>query len=247
MKFLPLLPLILVTFFLEWASRSGWIPTYLFPAPSQVFNALNEGSAEFLAAFLETLLASVVGLFLSFLCGLGIAIALSLSITARKIFYPYAVFFQTVPIIAIAPLLVIWFGYGQSTVIASAFIVSIFPIIANTVNGFLSTDPTLLQLFQVVRATRLQSLLRLRVPFALPQILAGIKISSGLAVIGAIVGEFISGSGLGGLVDAARNQQRIDRVFAAVLCAAALGVLFFASISVLNHLLLGRWHASERK
>lgn len=141
--------------------------------------------------------------------------------------------FQTVPIIAIAPLLVIWLGYGMPTVIAAAFIVSVFPIIANTVSGLLSTDRSLVQLFQMFGASRIQTLVQLRIPSAFPQILTGIKISSGLAVIGAIVGEFISGNGLGGVVDAAKNQQRIDRVFAAVLLASLLGILFFRVLYLL--------------
>ena len=108
--------------------------------------------------------------------------------------------------------------------VASAFIVSVFPIIANSVLGLTHTDPNLLNLFQMMGASPSKTLFQLRFPYALPQILGGIKISAGLAVIGAIVGEFISGSGLGGLVDAARNQQRVDRVFAAVVFAAILGI-----------------------
>ncbi|NDG83786.1 MAG: ABC transporter permease subunit, partial [Proteobacteria bacterium] len=160
--------------------------------------------------------------------------------TVKAMFYPYAIFFQTVPIIAIAPVLVIWLGYGMPTVVASAFIVSVFPVIANSVTGLLSTEPALLDFFRLIGASPSQTLLRLRFPAALPQIFAGFEIASGLAVIGSIVGEFISGSGLGGLVDVARNQQRVDRVFAAVLLASVLGVLFYAVIALLNRLAIRR-------
>ncbi len=241
MKFLyPLIPLLLITSFTEYASRKGMIPTFLLPAPSQVFLVLKEDFGSFRDAFLQTLFASSLGLGLSMVVGLGFALLLSFSNLVRKMFYPYAIFFQTVPIIAIAPLLVIWLGYGLPTVVASAFIVSVFPVIANSVLGLLGTDPLLLNLFKMLDASPLQTLFRLRVPAALPQILGGFKIAAGLAVIGAIVGEFISGSGLGGLVDTARNQQRVDRVFAAVLLAAFLGILFFSFISFLNSLVLGQ-------
>ena len=111
----------------------------------------------------------------------------------QRAFYPYAVFFQTVPIIAIAPLLVIWFGYGMQTVIASAFVVSIFPVIANTLTGILSTDPALARSVPALRGLTRVTLFKLRFPAALPQILTGLRVAAGLAVIGAIVGEFIGG------------------------------------------------------
>jgi NitT/TauT family transport system permease protein len=235
---LPLLPFLLVIALGEYLARAGFFPAFLFPAPSQVWRVLIEERATFLSAFGETAFCAGVGLLLSMVIGLGCALFLSASAFVRKMFYPYAIFFQTVPIIAIAPLLVIWLGYGLPTVVASAFIVSVFPVIANSVMGLLSTDVLLVNLFRSLDASPAQILLKLRFPAAVPQILGGFKIAAGLAVIGAIVGEFISGSGLGGLVDTARNQQRIDRVFAAVFLAAVLGILFFALISVLNQLLL---------
>jgi NitT/TauT family transport system permease protein len=243
--FYPLLPLVVVAGALEWVTRAGLIPQYLFPAPSKVLEAVLEDHATFTEAFFETLKNAGLGLLLAATIGVGIAVLLSWSRLVRQMFYPYAIFFQTVPIIAIAPLLVIWFGYGNATVIASAFIVSIFPTIANSVLGLTETDPLLLDLFQVMGASNRETFFKLRFPNALPQILGGFKISAGLAVIGAIVGEFISGSGLGGLVDAARNQQRIDRVFAAVLLASLLGIFFFAFISFFNHQLLKKWARPE--
>ncbi len=243
---LPLIPLVTLTVAMEWASRKGWIPGYILPAPSAVFQTLAESSDLFIKAFGETFLASSAGLLLSLVVGFCLAILLSVSTVARSLFYPYAVFFQTVPIIAIAPLLVIWFGYGMPTVVASSFVVSLFPIIANSVSGLLSTDRILMQLFTMLGANSTQTLFKLRIPFALPQILSGVKVSAGLAVIGTIVGEFISGSGLGGVVDAARNQQRLDRVFAAVLLASLLGILFFMMISIVSVFLLKHWHPSEK-
>jgi NitT/TauT family transport system permease protein len=131
-------------------------------------------------------------------------------------------------------------------VVASAFIVSIFPVIANTLNGLLSTDPALRDLFRLCGASPSATLWKLRFPAALPQILTGLRIAGGLAVIGAIVGEFIGGQGLGSVVDVARTQQRTDKVFAAVLLASLLGLALFGFINLLSYVALRRWHASEQ-
>jgi NitT/TauT family transport system permease protein len=236
--FFPLIPLVLITGLSEVLVGAGIIPKYLLPAPSQVLAVLIEDPGTFGGAILETAKASGLGLLISVVLGLLIALLLSFSSLIRKMFYPYAIFFQTVPIIAIAPLLVIWLGYGLPTVVASSFIVSVFPVIANSVTGLLSTEPIWLDLFQLMDASRFQTLFKLRFPAALPQIFSGFRIAAGLAVIGAIVGEFIAGTGLGGLVDTARNQQRVDRVFAAVLLAAVLGILYFGALAAVSRFFL---------
>jgi NitT/TauT family transport system permease protein len=243
----PLLPLLLSVGVAESAVRMGWIPAYLLPAPSEVIDSLIDDRAELALAAWATLSSALTGLLLSFVAGTFFAIALSSSDLARRAFYPYAVFFQTVPIISIAPLLVIWFGFGQPTVIASAAIVSVFPIIASTLLGLKSTEPALLDLFKLYAASNRQTLWMLKIPFALPQIFSGLRIASGLAVVGAIVGEFIGGGGLGSVVDAARTQQRVDRVFAAVLISALLGVVLVGAVNFISAVALGSWHSSERK
>lgn len=242
-----LLPLILSMGFAETAVRLGWAPSYLIPAPSEVIRSLIDDRAELTVAAWTTLSSALAGVLLSFTTGTVFAIALSSSDLARRAFYPYAVFFQTVPIISIAPLLVIWFGFGQPTVIASAAIVSVFPIIASTLLGLKSTEPALVDLFTLYSASARQMLYMLKIPFALPQIFSGLRIASGLAVVGAIVGEFIGGGGLGSVVDSARTQQRIDRVFAAVLISALLGAVLVGAVNFISALTLGPWHASERK
>jgi NitT/TauT family transport system permease protein len=243
----PLLPLLLSVGVAESAVRLGWVPGYLLPAPSEVIASLIDDRGELALAAWATLSSALTGLLASFVAGNGFAIALSSSDLARRAFYPYAVFFQTVPIISIAPLLVIWFGFGQPTVIASAAIVSIFPIIASTLLGLKSTEPALLDLFKLYTASNRQMLWMLKIPFALPQIFSGLRIASGLAVVGAIVGEFIGGGGLGSVVDAARTQQRVDRVFAAVLISSLLGVILVGAVNIIATLSLGKWHSSERK
>ena len=243
----PLVPLVVVIALLEVLVRQGFVKSYLMPTPTAVVLAIFNNSAELGTAFLKTSAGALLGFAMSAVGGIAIAVALSSSKIVQRAFYPYAVFFQTVPIIAIAPLLVIWFGYGMKTVIASAFIVSIFPVIANTLAGLLSTDPALRDLFQLYGAKPLVTLFKLRFPAALPQIFTGLRIASGLAVIGAIVGEFIGGEGLGSVVDVARTQQRVDKVFAAVLLASALGLALFGLINLISSLALRRWHVSEQE
>jgi NitT/TauT family transport system permease protein len=241
-----LVPLVVVTVLAELAVRLHWVRAYLVPAPSSILQAMIESRAELASALFTTSMSALIGFLLSTVVGVAIAVFLSSSRTIQRAFYPYAVFFQTVPIIAIAPLLVIWFGYGMRTVVASAFVVSIFPVIANTLSGILSTDPALRDLFQLYGASTVVTLFKLRFPAALPQILTGLRVASGLAVIGAIVGEFIGGQGLGSVVDVARTQQRVDKVFAAVLLASVLGLALFGLINLISYVTLRRWHASEQ-
>jgi NitT/TauT family transport system permease protein len=242
----PLIPFVAITATMEFLVREGFIRSFLWPAPSAVFLAIWNNGSELSQAMLKTSAAALIGFTLSTVTGIAAAVLLSSSRWVQKAFYPYAVFFQTVPVIAIAPLLVIWFGYGMQTVIASAFVVSIFPVIANTLSGILSTDPALRDLFRLYGATPSMTLFKLRFPAALPQIFTGLRVAAGLAVIGAIVGEFIGGGGLGSVVDIARTQQRVDKVFAAVLLASLLGLALFGLINLVSRITLRRWHASEQ-
>jgi NitT/TauT family transport system permease protein len=240
----PVVPFVAATLITELAVRQEWVPSFLVPAPSSVVLSMVRDWPELWGATLSTANASLIGFAMSAIVGSVIAIALSSAAWVQRAFYPYAVFFQTVPIIAIAPLLVIWFGWDR-TVVASAFIVSIFPVIANTLTGLLSTDPTLRDLFRLYDAKRLATLLKLRLPFALPHVMTGLRIAAGLAVIGAIVGEFITGSGIGGSIMVSRQQNRVDKVFAGLLLASLLGIVLFTLINLISRLSLRHWHASE--
>ncbi len=244
----PLIPLVVILIALELIVRMNWVPSYLVPAPTKVFKAfVNPITArELWQATLDTAIAAVIGFLASVVVGMMIAILLSSAGWVQRAFYPYAVFFQTVPIIAIAPLLVIWIGFGMPTVIASAFIVSVFPVIANTLSGLLSTDPALRDLFRLYGASHTASLFKLRLPYALPNIFTGLRVAAGLAVIGAIVGEFITGGGIGGVIDISRTQQRVDKIFAGLLLASLLGITLFGLINLISYLTLRNWHASER-
>ncbi len=243
----PLIPLIVAVAGAEVIVKIGLVKPFILPPPSLVAQSFLQDWQELAEAFMSTATAACVGLAMSFAFGTLIAIVLSLSLFIRKAFYPYAIFFQTVPIVSIAPLLVIWFGFGQPTVIASSFIVSIFPIVASTLLGLQSTDKALVDLFRLYSASRFDYLWRLKIPFALPQVFSGLRIASGLAVIGAIVGEFIGGGGLGSVVDAARTQQRVDKVFAAVILSSLLGLVFVGVINYLGWRYLRHWHASAQQ
>jgi NitT/TauT family transport system permease protein len=238
----PMLALIIVT---EVAVREGWVRSFLIPAPSSVLTALVREPDLWSDTF-NTATAALLGFAMSAVIGVAIAILLSSGAWVRRAFYPYAVFFQTVPIIAIAPLLVIWVGWNR-TVVASAFIVSIFPVIANALTGLLSTDPALRDLFALYRASSRATLFKLKLPFALPHIFTGLRIAGGLAVIGAIVGEFITSGGIGGSVIISRQQNRVDKVFAGLILASLLGIVLFSFINLVSGLVLRRWHPSERE
>jgi NitT/TauT family transport system permease protein len=243
---LPLVAFVLFVSFWEMVVRIKWVSSFILPEPSAILNSLIDDREELWAALKTTAFSVGVSFFLSLSVGISSAILFT-SETVLFAFYPYTIFFQTVPIIAIAPLLVIWFGYGIPAVVASGFIVSVFPVIASTLTGLLSADPNLKDLFKLYRASRWQSLVKLYLPSSLPFIMNGLRICGGLAVIGAIVGEFLGGVGVGSVIDVARAQQRIDKVFAAVLLASLLGLLLIKTIDLVSYLLLRNWHPSEAK
>jgi NitT/TauT family transport system permease protein len=242
----PLVPAALVLGVLEALVRTEVLPSFLVPAPSSVAKALVTGAAELYPALWRTASASLLGFAISALLGTALAVLLSSSRAVERAIYPYAIFSQTVPVVAIAPLLVIWFGWDQ-TALASAVIVSIFPVIANTLAGLRSTEPALLDLFELYDARPLDTLFKLRVPAATPQIFTGLRVAGGLAVIGAIVGEFITGQGLGGAIAVARQLQRVDLIFAGVLLASLLGLMLFGAVNLAAFFALRRWHASESR
>lgn len=236
----PILSFILICITLEVFVRTSILDGILFPSPSQILETLFENRSDFLKAFLETSSAVLQGYFLSVVFGFIVAVGFSLSSFLRRSILPFAVFFQTVPIIAIAPLLVIYFGFGSPTVVAATLIVSIFPIIANTLVGLDNVNRRFLELFKIYRANRWQTLWRLKIPGAYLSIYSGVKISAGLAVIGAVAGEFVAGGGLGAMIDSARTQQRIDIVYAAILLLSLLGILLISGVNAL-HYLIRRW------
>ena len=216
-----------------------WVPSYLLPSPQAILQTIWESRAEIVDALMSTFSCVVWALLSSVVSGVTIAVLFFSNSLLRRAILPFCVFFQTVPIIAIAPLLVIWFGFGPPTVKASAFIVSVFPMLANTLTGLQQTDPKLRELFSLYRPGPLATIRKLLLPSALPYILTGLRIAVGLAVIGAIVGEFIAGGGIGGMIDSARTQQRVDLVFAGVLLSSLLALALIFAIDGIAKLTLG--------
>lgn len=244
----PLATLVIVVAAWELAVRALDVPRFLVPPPSAVLSAFTNDLAPLAGSTLTTARGALSGFLLSVVIGTSAGLVLSLSKTLERSLYPYALFLQTVPIVAVAPLLVLWFGPGLRAVAVSAFIVSVFPVIANTLSGLSSVDPRLKDLFRLYGASRLATLFKLDLPFALPSIATGLRVASGLAVIGAIVGEFVAGfaegsAGLGITVLAAYRQLRTDLLFAAVILAALLGLALFGAVNVVAGAVLRRFRA----
>jgi NitT/TauT family transport system permease protein len=226
------------------------VPHFIVPAPSHVAQVMVADAALLFGALLNTLKITLLSFAAAVVLGVLVAFAFVQSRLVEVAFFPYAVLLQVTPIVAIAPLIIIWVKDPTVSLVICATLVALFPIIANTTLGLRSVNPGLLAYFKLNRATRLQVLARLRVPSALPYFFGGLRISSGLALIGAVVAEFVAGTGGTGTglayqILQAGYQLNIPRMFAALLLITVTGVLLFALMSLLSGRLLGRWHESE--
>jgi NitT/TauT family transport system permease protein len=234
----------------ELAVRALAVPVYLVPAPSAVAAALAADAAGLGAAALVTVRIAALALASAVALGVALAVLFSLSRWVERAFFPWAVVLQVTPIVAIAPLVIVWTRDDATlALLICAWIVAFFPILSNTALGLRSADRNLVDLFRLCRATRWQELTRLRLPAALPYFLGGLRISGGLALIGAIVAEFVAGSGgaalgLGTLILEAGYRLQIARMFAALFLITASGVAIFALLTLVQHLALRRWHES---
>jgi NitT/TauT family transport system permease protein len=222
------------------------VKDYLLPPPQSVARELWESRDELAKAWWLTGKVAVAGLVISLGVGTLTGIAFAQSSLLRCAFYPYAIFLQTVPIVAIAPLLVMWFGFGSQGVVAVACVLSLFPIVANVTAGMISVPTSLHELFTLYQATRWQRLFKLQLPHAVPHLMTGLKTSGGLSVIGAIVGEFFvgygdQGFGLGYLIRTAAESYQTASLFAAVVLSTLLGVVVFAVVSLISEVVQHRW------
>jgi NitT/TauT family transport system permease protein len=230
-----------------WVLR---VPAYMLPSPAAVARAVVQRFPLLWNALLLTGAESAGGLAASIVVGVSIALIFAQFRWARRTLYPYTLIVQTVPIIAIAPLILMWVGPGAVSVGVIAFIISVAPIIFNTTQGLISVDENLVYLFLMHNATPAQVLFRLRLPHAVPSLFVGIRIASGLAVIGAITGELYAGSssvgrgGLGYTILYASSQLQTDYLFALVLAAIVLGFAFFGAVAFLEWHFLHHWHES---
>lgn len=210
----------------EIAPRLGLVSPIILPSFTAVVGALISLMQQdfFLRHFSVTLTEIVVGFVLGTSIGLVLGIALAVWPTAKRIAYPFVVGFQAIPKIVFAPLFIAWFGFGMSSKVVMAVVISFFPVLINTMVGLESVPEEARKLMRSIKATPLQTFRKVSLPHALPVIFAGVKAALTFAVIGAIVGEFVGASeGLGYLVELYKNQLRIDRVFAVIVILAAIG------------------------
>ncbi|MEO0405912.1 MAG: ABC transporter permease [Cyanobacteria bacterium P01_A01_bin.135] len=235
----------------EAGVRLTGTPPYILPGPLLVMRTLLEEWDTLLPSLLITLQITLVAFGAAVVSGLAIAILFAQSRWIERSFFPYAVILQTTPIVAIAPLIIIWLKNSTfAALVVCAWIVALFPIISNTTLGLKSTDRNLTDLFTLYRASPWQTLVHLRLPHALPYFLGGLRISGGLALIGAVVAEFVAGtggarSGLAYQILLSSYNLQIPRMFAALLLIALLGVSIFGLLSWLSHVCLRHWHESS--
>jgi len=226
------------------------IETYILPPPLQVGEVLRDRLPDILAALQLSAEAAIGGLLASTVAGVLVALMFARSRWIRSLLFPYTILLQTVPIIALVPLIVMWVGQGLLAVGVVTFIICLPPIIANTTQGLISVDEDLVRLFLMHSATPMQILWKLRMPHALPSFFVGLRIASGIAVIGAFTGELFAGSGLvgkGGLgysILYANQQMEISYLFALVIALTALGFAMFFSVMFFEWLALHKWHES---
>ncbi|HEY0812738.1 MAG TPA: ABC transporter permease [Pseudonocardia sp.] len=221
---------------------------FLLPPPHKAFGvALSNPSiaVPMFEALGRSILVAIVGLAISTVIGIGWAVLMVQSSWAEKILYPYAVILQTIPILALVPLIGIWMGYSFSARVAVCVLIAIFPMISNTFFGLQSATTAAHDLMTLNRATRLQRLLKLEFPAAVPAIFTGLRTAAGLAVIGAIVGDFFfqqGAPGIGGLLRVYTQRLSMEPLLTAVTFAALFGVIFFTAFAVLDRAVVGRWY-----
>jgi len=241
-----------VAFVLLWEAlvKAFDVPFYLVPSPLQVLSTLVQDAPLLLSSLLVTLRITALALLLAVVLGVAVAFLFVQNRVLETSLFPYVVLLQVTPIVAIAPLIIIWVKDPLAALVICATIVAIFPVISNTTLGLRSVDPGLADVFRLYGAQRWQTLIRLRIPSALPYFFAGLRVSGGLALIGAVVAEFVAGtggtaSGLAYQILQAGLQLNIPRLFAALLLITLAGVAIFLLVSLAAHLALRHWHESE--
>jgi NitT/TauT family transport system permease protein len=245
----PILVGILILGVWEGACRFWHVPPYLFPTPSAIAVRLVQAWPVLLRALGTTLLITIEAFALAVVLGTLIAFVFVQNKLIEASLFPYAVLLQVTPVVAVAPLIIILVKNTALSLTICATVVAIFPVISNTTIGLNSVDPGLLSYFRMNKATRLETLIRLRIPSALPFFLAGLRIASGLALIGAVVAEFVAGTGgqsagLAYQILQAGFQLDIPLMFAALFLIALSGVVLYLLMVALNKAMLGHWHES---
>jgi NitT/TauT family transport system permease protein len=227
------------------------IPAYMLPGPRAVAIAMHDRFPSLLNSLWITTIEALGGLVASIVVGVGISMIFAQWRWMRQLIFPYTILLQTVPIVAIAPLIILWVGTGIFSVAVITFVICLAPIIANTTQGLISVDENLVHLFLMYNASPSQILFKLRLPNSLPNLFTGIRIAAGISVIGGLTGELFAGStrvgegGLGYAIIYASNQMETAYLFALVVAATALGFSFFFIVMFLEWLALHNWHESS--
>lgn len=226
------------------------IPVFVLPGPIAIFEALAANFSSLMLSAWATLRITIAAFFVALIVGVSLAVIFSQSRLMEMMIYPYAVALQVTPVVSIAPLVIIWVGYErvELALLILATIVAFFPILSATALGLKSVDHSLRDLFRLYGAGRWQTLIKLELPSTLPLLLTGMKTSGGLAIIGAVVAEFVAGSGtatgLAWRIVEAGNRLEIPKMFAALLLLSFLGIAIFLLLSAVEYALLRKWHES---
>ncbi len=236
------LTLVCLVLLWEAACRIFEIRSIIMPAPSQIWLRLHDKAPLYLAHSWVTLLETAAGFVVAVIVGVGAAALIVMSPRLRDIVMPILLIAQLVPKVAIAPILLIWFGYGVMPKVVIAFLVAFFPIVVNTASGLMSVEPELVDLGRSLEASRWQMFWKFRIPSALPELFSGMKIAVTLAIIGAIIGEFVGGNaGLGYLIVVANQELDTALAFAAIILLSVMGIVLYALVELAERLTLP-WH-----
>jgi NitT/TauT family transport system permease protein len=243
----PFLFLIFIVAAWDLAIRIFKIPAYQIPAPADVVAVLWSDWPELLQQAWPTTYATLCGFLLSALFGIPIAMLIAGSKTVESYIYPLLVFSQSVPKVAIAPLFVVWFGFGIIPKVIAAFLLGFFPVVVSAVQGFKSVDLDMVDLARAMQGSRFQVFCAVNLPHAMPAIFSGLKVSVTLAVVGAVVGEFVgSNSGIGYVMQRSIGTFDLPTMFAALVILALLGVILFWVVDRIEKWVIP-WHVSQRE
>ncbi|KAB8139336.1 ABC transporter permease [Gracilibacillus oryzae] len=244
-SWLPVTVILFIIIIWELSSRFFAIPDWILPAPTGIMTEALAGWADYQHHIFSTIQLTIYGFLLGVTIGLLIAIALHLMPKLREALYPLLIMSQNIPIIVLAPLLVIWFGFGLTPKLIIIVLVCFFPIAVATIDGLRQTNPELIHYMKMAGATNKQIFTKLELPHALPSIFSGLKISATYSVMGAVISEWLGANqGIGVYMTLASSSFRTDRVFVAILFIMILCMLFFAIIIGLEKLLI-RWRKDE--
>ncbi|MEC0129043.1 ABC transporter permease [Paenibacillus pabuli] len=245
--FLLLMLLLLVIW--EWVVRMGWVPSFIIPAPTAIASSLYEHRRLLLATHLPaTLMEVVIGFGLSISAGIALATGMHMNRSIEKALYPFIVISQTIPLIALSPVFILWFGYTLWSKVAVVFLIAFFPIVVSTYDGLHQGDPEQRELLLTMGASKWDNFRKLQIPLALPSFFSGLKMSVVYCVVGATIGEWLGGSkGLGYFSRRMSSSMNTDAMFASIVLLSLLGITLFVLIAWLEKRFGTPHHAGRRK